>query len=463
MIPSRLKHLTLAIFLLAFLACAGEVALRLYSDHTGMVATDAIDPAGHLVRSRQVHHELPPSKTLTFSHPDREEAISVMTNRFGLRGNDIAIPKPTGVYRVICLGDDNVFGTTVPRQQTACEQLQQYLQSQSRLQIEVINAGVPGYCPLLSLLQFEHRLVSLQPDLVVMNFDMTDVSDDRRYRRHTVFVDEATPTICSHPDFRPLSPGEKAKRQHPLMLVEFGKKYLLKWKPQSAPAETNFDIDIASNAYCWLQDSPPDWNIHIQQSLEPISQLQQSANSVFARFMLVVSPAPWQVSANATADPAARAKAGVPSGAHYRSRRPFEIVQQFAAAHGITHFDLSPTFQQQPQPESLFLYKSPEWSAAGHDLFANQVAAFVTRNFPGPWEYGPYTPRDPGPVADRITDRRGEYSTAQSPTIPPDHQPAPFPSAPDQNRTHPGNQPVPRHYTIPPDDFRRFAEEPRQP
>lgn len=44
--------------------------------------------------------------------------------------------------------------------------------------IEVVNAGVTSYSPILQYLLLQHVGLRLAPDLVVLNFDMTDVHDD---------------------------------------------------------------------------------------------------------------------------------------------------------------------------------------------------------------------------------------------------------------------------------------------
>jgi len=39
-----------------------------------------------------------------------DDVYQVSTNRFGFRGKDIALPKPDGVYRIVCVGGSTTVG-----------------------------------------------------------------------------------------------------------------------------------------------------------------------------------------------------------------------------------------------------------------------------------------------------------------------------------------------------------------
>jgi hypothetical protein len=41
--------------------------------------------------------------------------------------------------------------------------------------VELVNGGVDSYAPILSYFQFEHDLVRLSPDLLVLNFDNSEL------------------------------------------------------------------------------------------------------------------------------------------------------------------------------------------------------------------------------------------------------------------------------------------------
>ncbi|MEK7251480.1 MAG: hypothetical protein AAB209_13775, partial [Bacteroidota bacterium] len=63
--------------------------------------------------------------------------------------------------------------------ETFSKRLEEKLQSQQgAMKFEVINAGVGSYSPLLEYLYLKHYELQFNPDLVILNFDLSDVYDD---------------------------------------------------------------------------------------------------------------------------------------------------------------------------------------------------------------------------------------------------------------------------------------------
>ncbi len=194
------KHLVYAVAVLALVACLAEVALRVYDSATAQVTRRDLYDRGLVCKSWFVHHTLKPSHGFAAKCPDTGERVRVAINSRGLRGPEPIVPKPAGTYRILCLGDESTFQHADAEAETFCAILQTELAGRRAPQsVEVLNAGVPDYCPLLSYLQFRHELLSLQADLVVLNFDMSDVADDYHLRRHAVIDPEGTPVNCPHP------------------------------------------------------------------------------------------------------------------------------------------------------------------------------------------------------------------------------------------------------------------------
>ena len=129
------------------------------------------------IRSWTVHHAMRPG----FQSPN------ISTNSFGLRSPEVSVPKPRGTFRILLLGDSFTFGLRVGADEVFARRLEQQLRARfPSVPVEVVNAGVISYCPLLEYLQYRHHLHSLDPDLVVLNFDMSDVQDHLAYARDLV-------------------------------------------------------------------------------------------------------------------------------------------------------------------------------------------------------------------------------------------------------------------------------------
>ncbi len=91
------------------------------------------------------------------------------------RGQDFAVPKPAGEFRIICVGDSTTFGWKNAVVHTYPHILQQILTRKfPGRKIKVINAGVPGFNAAFALSYLALRLVHFQPDLVILKLGYND-------------------------------------------------------------------------------------------------------------------------------------------------------------------------------------------------------------------------------------------------------------------------------------------------
>lgn len=153
-----------------------EVALRIASWFTGipMAATIEADPV--------LHHRWIPG--LNVIDHNRSIPFHHIINRQSWFGKeDVSTGKPPNSLRVFFLGDSNTYGVVDPEDKMA-EIVGKHLNeigSKIGVNVESINTGTSSY----SFLQYyliAKKILDYSPDLVVINIDMTDVSDDAAYR-----------------------------------------------------------------------------------------------------------------------------------------------------------------------------------------------------------------------------------------------------------------------------------------
>jgi hypothetical protein len=90
------------------------------------------------------------------------------TDSRGMRSPEPAVPKPSGTYRVLAVGDSCTFGSGVGQSGTYPMQLEHHLLSmRNEPRFEVLNAGVPGFTSFQSLGLFEMEGAALSPDAVI--------------------------------------------------------------------------------------------------------------------------------------------------------------------------------------------------------------------------------------------------------------------------------------------------------
>ncbi len=98
-------------------------------------------------------------------------------NASGYRGEEIATPKPSGRFRILCLGASTTFCGENPEGKTYPDILARLLrEARPGLDVEPVNAGVPGYTAVETVIDFALRAQALEPDLVIVYHGVNDVN-----------------------------------------------------------------------------------------------------------------------------------------------------------------------------------------------------------------------------------------------------------------------------------------------
>jgi lysophospholipase L1-like esterase len=111
----------------------------------------------------------------------RDGDTSGHINALGLRGPERDAAKPSGVFRIVCVGGSTTFGAGIVGDENTYPARLEALLSAARpdLSIEVLNAGVPGYTTAENVIYLSLRLLDLEPDLVVLYEGYNDFKPNR--------------------------------------------------------------------------------------------------------------------------------------------------------------------------------------------------------------------------------------------------------------------------------------------
>jgi len=97
-------------------------------------------------------------------------------NALGYRGDEIAVPKPAGEFRIVCVGGSTTYDSDIEDWTlTYPSQLEQELRRRGQSNVSVVNAGAAGWTSWESLIDFELRVLDLEPDLVIVHDALNDV------------------------------------------------------------------------------------------------------------------------------------------------------------------------------------------------------------------------------------------------------------------------------------------------
>ncbi len=149
----------------AFLLC--EIALRVYVASRGWTPNCYVTGLTFFVPHNRAGHTLRPGLRL------KSSAYDISINALGLRGPEIERDKPESVTRIAVLGGSSVFGYLVPRGQDSCRQLERILKDR-RFDVEVLNAGVPGFNMTQCRYRYEDEIARLRPDYVLLYLGWND-------------------------------------------------------------------------------------------------------------------------------------------------------------------------------------------------------------------------------------------------------------------------------------------------
>ena len=334
-----------------------------------------------LIPSAICHHEL--RRMLTTNHQSgRRSGIHAFNvNSFGCRGIEPEVPAHNDTFRILVLGDDSICGTAVDESETVSARLQQFLAKQTSRPLEVINGGIPGYCPLLEWLKYEQDLAKLKPDLVILHVDMSDISDDLCYR--SLLLSANNHAVCPHPTLR-LKPKPENAVAHFVKQSAMASWLFTKARQQAPELLSISGASVSSTQFAWITDDPPDVRLQIRHALDPIAHLKASVESSGGKLLVTTAPVMWQV-VSADEAPELSRTCGIRGTTPYRSRFPFEILQAYCSHIQVRLCDTSASFANGNDPAKLFDADAPILSSVGMALYAREIARYVITNPPAEW------------------------------------------------------------------------------
>jgi lysophospholipase L1-like esterase len=132
-------------------------------------------------------------------------------NSLGFRGEEIQKSKPRGEFRIVCIGGSTTYGFGIEDDRlTYPALLQKELSTRGFPQVKVINAGVNAYTSWESLINFQFRILDLDPDVVIVYDAFNDIHarlvwppnaylpDNSGRRRVVTEVGMVSPSLFEH-------------------------------------------------------------------------------------------------------------------------------------------------------------------------------------------------------------------------------------------------------------------------
>ncbi len=272
-----------------------------------------------------------------------EMGVDVHINTLGFRGRETTQQKPTGLKRVVLLGDSTVYGHGVEGQAVFGQRLAESLGPS----FEVINLGTPGYSTAQSINYMAMRGWALDPDLLVIANLWSDNNFDS-------FVDKQL-----------LSERHNANAA-PVLATALQSSALYRW--------LDWEIRLAPRAediktVGWMLGQTPTGGyrrVNVNDYAKNLQFLAESARAHGAEVVFVALANKVDLGEETT---------GAIAWPLYR-----EVMTAVAKQQGAPLVDITSVFQASEfHRDSLFLDELHP-SATGHQLIADAIAAAI-----GPW------------------------------------------------------------------------------
>ena len=281
-------------------------------------------------------------------------------NSLGYRGDEFPLEKPDGVFRIVALGGSSTYDVSIEdNDQTFTAQLEKLLHDDYGYQnVQVINAGVPGYNSWEMLVNLEFRVLDLDPDLVIIYEGTNDV--------HARLVE---PDAYRGDDF-----GRRRAWQPPsVALWEHSALLRILSRAMNATRQVSVDDFVSAPTYMsWPFESRLD-----EKNLDPAEILKENPPIYFGRNlenMIAVAKehdvqilfSTWAHSPNLN---------DYASEGYYQQgfRENNEVVKEVAVSHDIPLFDFAAVMPQ----DAMYWADGRHVNEAGALVKARLFAEFI--------------------------------------------------------------------------------------
>ncbi|HXV14815.1 MAG TPA: GDSL-type esterase/lipase family protein [Candidatus Krumholzibacteria bacterium] len=369
----------LLVVTLVVLIVAAEITLRVVYHPEFLGSVIHYDPV--------LGWSLEPNASLVSVDSQRGLRYRIDINSLGLRDRDLEIDKRRTARRVLILGDSFVFGVGV----NAGERFSDVLGRALPDDVEVINAGVPGWGTDQEMLFYESSLRRLQPDVVVLTFLGQNDVVNNGLRGPLIEVGTKPRFLCDgdrlllEPPTPPakLSFSQRAKRtlRKSRLLLFIKRRFDMREYQHHAVEDPRF-VTHGYEAHRHLSH----WSVYDARGGEAIDEAWCVTERVIDRLAadcredsaeLVVFAFPSQVEVDEPWREEMMKRTGVDP-ANMDFARPYRRLSSFCAARGIEYHYPIDAFHAAAQKEPLYFDHDAHPNIAANALAAELLRDVVT-------------------------------------------------------------------------------------
>ena len=378
LLKSRHRALVVNLWLATFSVGVSYLVLDLAA---GWILIRPLSPP--LVPDAVRHHRLVPDSFSEFQQRDFSYVQRV--NAHGLRGKEFSTDKAPGSFRVLMLGDSFTMGKGVEDDQTFSVVLENGLradQAACGTPVEILNAGVDSYAPVLGMLYLKNDLAALKPDLVVYNLDVSDLVQEAAYRRQALRGPDGQVTaVPQHAEPETTMESLRIWAERHLFFTRVALLYanrLLGYHELTVrDVLTRADAEVVAHTLAGDVDRSAQWD----SLFDSVTRMKQYCDEHGIRFMLSVYPWAHQIS---DTEWVPGRYVFMPEGAQL-SDKSMTAIREHSAAAGVELLDATPAFRAYHGSEPLYFAYDMHWTAAGHRVMAASLAKDLVSRLTPTW------------------------------------------------------------------------------
>ena len=322
----------------------------------------------------------------------------VSINSDGLRDREHAITKPTNTLRIAVLGGSYSEAMQVNREEAFWAIMEKQLQSCDNLRgrdIEVINFGQSGFGTTQQLLALQHRAWKYSPDIVLLEFTSSDVSDNTLalkkwdylpyhvYQGDTLVLDDRRTRkkwiekVENNRLRRTIFHWQINSRLSQVM--RHGQKVFKEWRSRQKPGGSDGQgRGVVKNRAVYREPTSPDWQEAWRVTEGVLLLMRDEVVQKGAKFFVVMVAKGDQVHPDPKFREEVAKKIGVKD-LFYPDRR----IEKFCQRHRIPVLLLGPDFPAYATRHRVFFHGFGDnlgdghWNQKGHRLAAEMLTKWL--------------------------------------------------------------------------------------
>lgn len=361
-----------ASILLCFIA--GEIYLRF---HTDFLVFNKLQSKYFRKADPIIHHTFIPCGRGPLKTKEFTTHYSI--NSFGLRDHEYQIPKGKGIFRILMLGDSFTEGYGVEIEDTFSKKVEAkigFCKTEFGTKYEVVNGGCASYSPLLEYLFLKEQGLKLEPDVVILNYDMSDIKDDYYYSQIAEFDNYGIPLRVIPEKFScSENKVNNYLERHSFFYLSV-KERLSKsyWEKARIKYETQIGyVGDYSDRYVFTRENTEDWKELWLLSQRYLLLIDNLLKEKGIKFVICVYPYGHQVNGYEWSE--GRKVFGFNEGEIY-STRAFPLMEEFCMKQNIPFINMLASFKE-CKKRPLFNKFDGHFTSMGHELMAELIAEYL--------------------------------------------------------------------------------------